>query len=144
MANIASKVFVLEVMPTLNASAILQDRVKANPKIEVRCGVRVEAITGKDKVEAIELAAGNKKETLKTDGVLVHIGLDANTGYLEGVVPLDAKGQIIVNANMETEVPYVFAAGDIRSGSPRQVVTAVGDGAIAAVTAQRLMQEQGS
>lgn len=144
MSNIASKVFVLEVMPTLNASAILQDRVKANPKIEVRCGVKVEAITGKDKVEAIELAAGKKPETLKTDGVLVHIGLDANTGYLEGTVPLDAKGQIIVNANMETEAPYVFAAGDIRSGSPRQVVTAVGDGAVAAITAQRLMQEQGS
>ena len=143
MSGIASKVTIIEAMPALNASAILQERAKANPKIEVRCGVRVEAISGKDKVEAVELIDGSKKQTLKTDGVLVHIGLDANTGYLDGIVPLDDKGQIIVNDKMETEVPYIYAAGDIRSGSPRQVVTAVGDGAIAAVTAQRLMQQEG-
>jgi thioredoxin reductase (NADPH) len=144
MAKIASKVIVIEAMPSLTATAILQERIKANPKIELRCGVRVEAITGGDKVEAIELLAGKKKESLKIDGVLVHIGLEPNTGYLEGVVPLDEHGQIIVNQKMETEVPYVLAAGDIRSGSPRQVVTAVGDGAIAAVTAQRLMQAEGN
>jgi thioredoxin reductase (NADPH) len=141
MAKIASKVIVIEAMPVLTATAILQERVKANSKIEVRCGMKVEAIAGKDKVESLELITGKKKETLKTDGVLVHIGLEPNTGYLEGVVPLDEHGQIIVNAKMESEVPYVLAAGDIRSGSPRQVVSAVGDGAIAAVTAQRLLQE---
>ncbi len=54
---------------------------------------------------------------------------------------MDEGGQIIVNQNMETEVPYIFAAGDIRSNSPRQVVATVGDGAIAAITAQRLLQE---
>ena len=63
--------------------------------------MRVEAITGRDKVEAIELAAGKKKETLKVDGVLVHIGLEPNTGYLEGIVPLDKQGQVIVNEKME-------------------------------------------
>jgi thioredoxin reductase (NADPH) len=104
--------------------------------------MKVEAITGKDKVEAVKLAADKKKETLKVDGVLVHVGLEPNTGYLEGIVPLDKQGQVIVNEKMETEVPYIFAAGDIRSGSPRQVVTAVGDGAIAAITAQRLLQEE--
>jgi thioredoxin reductase (NADPH) len=130
-------------MPALTATAILQERIKANPKIELRCGVRVEAITGGEKVEAIELVAGKKTESLKVDGVLVHIGLEPNTGYVEGVVPLDKHGQIIVNQKMESEVPYVLAAGDIRSGSPRQVVTAVGDGAIAAITAQRLLQEEG-
>jgi thioredoxin reductase (NADPH) len=103
----------------------------------------VEAITGRDKVEAVELAAGGKKETLKVDGVLVHIGLEPNTDYLEGVVPLDEHGQVIVNKKMEAEVPYVYAIGDIRSGSPRQVAAAVGDGAIAAIMAERLMQEEG-
>ena len=144
MAKIAAKVILIEAMPALNATAILQDRVKAQPKIEVRCGMKVAAITGADKVEGIELLdEKGKKSTLKIDGVLVHIGLEPNTGYLDGIVPLDDHGQIIVNAKMETEVPYVLAAGDIRSGSPRQVVTAVGDGAIAAITAQRLLQEEG-
>jgi thioredoxin reductase (NADPH) len=142
MAKIASRVILIEAMPELTATGILQDRIKANPKMEVRCGYRVEAITGKDKVESIELSAGNKKETLKVDGVLVHIGLEPNTGYLEGIVPLDNQGQIIVNEKMASEVPYIFAAGDIRSGSPRQVVAAVGDGAIAAISAQRLLQEE--
>jgi thioredoxin reductase (NADPH) len=141
MAKIASRVIIIEAMPALTATAVLQDRVKAEPKIEVRCGVKVEAINGKDKVESIELAAGKQKESLKVDGVLVHIGLDPNTGYLEGVVPLDEHGQVIVSARMESEVPYILAAGDVRSGSPRQVVTAVGDGAIAAIMAQRLLTD---
>ena len=140
MSRIASKVILIEAMPKLTATAVLQERLAANPKIEVRCGLRVIAITGKDKVEAIELAVGSKKETLKVDGVLVHIGLEPNTGYLEGLVPLDKQGQIIVNENMESQVPYIFAAGDIRSGSPRQVAAAVGDGAIAAISAERLLQ----
>jgi thioredoxin reductase (NADPH) len=130
-------------MPELSAAAVLRDRVSANPKIEVRCGIKVEAITGRDKVESIELAEGAKKETLKVDGVLVHIGLEPNTGYLEGTVPLDEQGKIIVNGKMETEVPHIFAAGDTRSGSPRQVVAAVGDGAAAAITAERLLQKEG-
>jgi thioredoxin reductase (NADPH) len=143
MAKIASKVILIEAMPKLTATAVLQDRIAADPKVEVRCGMRVEAIVGGDKVEAVELALGKKKETLRVDGVLVHIGMEPNTGYLEGIVPLDKQGQIIVNGKMESEVPYIFAAGDIRRGSPRQVVTAVGDGAIAAITAQRLLQEEG-
>ncbi|MGD0780969.1 MAG: FAD-dependent oxidoreductase [Dehalococcoidales bacterium] len=141
MARIASKVILIEAMPKLTATAVLQERLAANPRIEVRCGLRVAAITGKDKVEAIELAAGKKNETLKVDGVLVHIGLEPNTSYLEGLVPLDKQEQIIVNENMESQVPYIFAAGDIRSGTPRQVAAAVGDGAISAISAEGLLQE---
>jgi len=142
MAKIASKVILIEVLPELTATAVLCDRITADSKMEVRCGMTVEAITGNDRVEAIELqGAGGKKETMEVDGVLVHVGLEPNTDYLDGIVHLDEHGQIIVNGRMETEVPYVLAAGDIRSGSPRQVVTAVGDGAIAAITAQRLLQE---
>jgi len=143
MAKVASKVVLIEVMPALTATAVLRDRLRALPNVEVRCGFRVEAITGKNKVEAIELASGKKKETLKVDGVLVHVGLEPNTGYLEGIIPLDEHGQVIVNERMESQVPYVLAAGDIRSGSPRQVAAAVGDGAIAAITSERLLQEKG-
>ncbi len=143
LAKLASKVVVLEVMPKLNATAILQDRVRDNPRMEVHCGVKVEAIVGENKVEGIDIVeAGNgKKQTLKVDGVLVHIGLDPTTGYLEGIVPLDSQGQIIVNEWMETEVPGIFAAGDIRSKSPRQVTAAVGDGAAAGIATQRFLQK---
>jgi thioredoxin reductase (NADPH) len=142
MAKIASKVVVIEAMPELTATAVLQDRLIALSNVEVRTGTVVEAITGNEKVETITLASGEKKKTLKVDGVLVHIGLEPNTDYLDGVVPLDDHGQVIVNDRMESEVPYILAAGDIRSGSPCQVVAAVGDGAIAAITAQKLLQEE--
>jgi thioredoxin reductase (NADPH) len=142
MTKIASKVILIEAESKLTATAILQERASINPKMKILCGMRVGAIIGNDKVEAVELVdqAGSRREELKADGVLVHIGLDPNTEYLNGIVPLDSQGQIIVNGKMETEVPYIFAAGDIRSGSPRQIAAAVGDGAIAAISAERLLQ----
>ena len=142
LAKIAAKVILIEAMPSLTATAILRDRVKDNPKIEVRCGTKVTAILGESKVDGIAIVGrGGRKETFKVDGVLVHVGLDPVTEYLEGVVPLDAQRQIVVNERMETEIPGIFAAGDIRSQSPGQVSTAVGDGAAAGMSAQRFLQK---
>lgn len=145
MSKIASKIILLEALPALTATAVLRERAAMEPKIEIHAGMQVEAVTGSDKVEAIECldTVGGKKETIAVDGVLVQIGLDPNTGYLEGIVSLDEQGFVVVNENMRTEVPGVFAAGDIRSDSPRQVVTAVGDGAVAAIAAQRFLQVSG-
>lgn len=142
MTKLASKVILLEAMPALTACAALKEKALANPKLEVHCGTRVEAILGNGKVKAIEIAESQKgrKKTLEVDGVLVHIGLDANTEYLADILSLDSQGQIIVNNSMETDVSGIFAAGDIRSGSPRQVVTAAGDGAAAAISAERFLQ----
>jgi thioredoxin reductase (NADPH) len=142
LAKIASKVILIEAMPALTATAVLRERVKDNPKIEVRCGIKVTAILGESKVEGIEIISANgQKATLKVDGVLVHVGLDPATDYLEGVVPLSDKRQVVVNEWMEAEIPGIFAAGDIRSLSPGQVATAVGDGAAAAMSAQRYLQK---
>lgn len=143
MTKLAAKVILIEVMPKLTATAILQDRARANPKLEIRCGIKVETILGDNQVEALEILdmVSGQRNILKIDGILVHIGLDPNTDYLNGIVPLDDLGQITVNNKMETEIPGLLAAGDIRSGSPRQVVTAVSDGAIAAISAQRFFQE---
>lgn len=144
MARIASKVILVEAMPQLTATAILQDRLKALPNIDVRCGVRVASIDGTANVEGVTvLSPGGASETLPVDGVLVHIGLEPNTDYLDGILELDEHGQIPVNQSMETETEGILAAGDIRGGSPRQVVTAVGDGAIAGITAQRLLRDVG-
>lgn len=143
MAKIASKVIVLEAMPAPTACTILKERASSNPKLEIRCGIRVEAIIGNNKVEALETieAVSGKKETLKVYGILVHIGLIPNTEYLPGNVPLDKNGQINVNERMETDIPLLLGAGDVRSGSPGQVSTAVGDGATAAISAIRHLQQ---
>ncbi len=141
LAKIASRVVLIEALPHLTATALLQQRLAQNPKIQVRCGTRVGAILGSGHVEGIDVCDSTTglKGTLKVDGVLVQIGLDANTEYLGDLLDLDDRGQIRVNEKMETSVPFILAAGDIRSGSPGQVATAVGDGAAAAITAVKLL-----
>ena len=141
MSKIASRVILIEAMPKLTATALLQDRMTKNAKISVRCATRVKAVIGTGRVEGIELeTAGGQKELLAVDGLLVQVGLDAATDYLDGIVELDSRGMIRVNALLETSVPAILAAGDIREGSPGQVATAVGDGTTAAMTAIRLLQ----
>lgn len=143
LAKIAEKVIVIEAMPKLNATAILRERAAQNSKLEIHTGMKVQAITGGNMVEGIDVFSEEtgQKETIKVDGILVHVGLDPNTDYLRGVILLDEGGQIPVNQWMESEVPGVFAAGDIRSNSPRQVSAAVGDGAAAGMAAQRYLQK---
>jgi thioredoxin reductase (NADPH) len=142
LTNLCKQVYVIEFMPKLNASAILQERAMANPKIQIMTDARVTAIVGDDHVQGVEVARpGGAKEVVPVDGVLVHVGVQANTGYLQSLLDLDEEGRIKVNPCMETEVPCILAAGDIRSGSPNQVVIAAGDGAVAGITAERLLQK---
>ncbi|MFC1534842.1 NAD(P)/FAD-dependent oxidoreductase [Thermodesulfobacteriota bacterium] len=143
MAKLASKVIILEAEPALTATPILQERAVANPKLDIRCGVKVEEIIGDEQVQAIALGevSSGRRYNLDTDGLLIYIGVEPNTSYLDGIISLDDNGQVIVNDHwMETDIPFILAAGDIRSGSPMQVVTAVGDGATAAISAQRLLR----
>lgn len=141
MANIAARVILIEAMPECTATAILLERALANNRIEIRSETTVTSILGENEVEGIEIInPGGKKEVLKLDGVLVHVGLDPRTEYLRDVIPLDDDGQVVINEWMETGVPGIYAAGDIRSGSSGQVSTAVGDGAVAAIAAQRYLQ----
>jgi len=139
LARLVSRVIVIELMPKLTATKILQERVFSNSKIETKCGVKIEAIQGDDKVKALDLVDTNtgQRSLLEVDGILVHVGLEPNTDYLKGSIPLNEKGQISVNERMETEIMGIFAAGDIRHQSPMQISTAVGDGAMAALSLQR-------
>jgi thioredoxin reductase (NADPH) len=76
---------------------------------------------------------------LPVAGVFVAIGLDPNTSYLQGVVPLDKGGYIVTNEIMETGIPGIFAAGDVRHNSVKQAIVAAGDGATAAVSAEKFL-----
>jgi thioredoxin reductase (NADPH) len=142
MTKLASKVILIEAMSCLTATPIYQERASSDPKLEIHCRQKVVEIIGDDKVKEIvvENIGTSRKEILPVDGVLVHVGVVPNTAYLEGIVPLDASGRVEINLDMETNVPGIFAAGDLRQDSPRQVSVAVGDGAIAAIAAQRFLQ----
>jgi len=141
LARLVSKVIIIEMLPQCTATKILQDRAFSNPKIEVRCGSKIETIIGDEQVKALDLLdiQTGERSTLQVDGILVHIGVEPNTDYLNGIVPLDRQGYILVNEKMETEIPGVFAAGDIRHNSAMQIATAVGDGATAAISAGRYL-----
>ncbi|MDQ7841125.1 MAG: FAD-dependent oxidoreductase [bacterium] len=140
LSRLVSEIIVVEIMPHVMATKILHDRALADPKIQIRCGTRLEAIRGDDQVREVELvnALTGARTTLPVGGVLVRIGLEPNTGYLKGLVSLDDKGYVLVDERLETSVPGIFAAGDTRHGSDRQIATAVGDGVTAALSAHKM------
>lgn len=137
MTGFVNKIIIIELMPHLMATKLLQERVLANPKIEVRCGVKIDAAVGNGRLELLELSdvKTGQKSSLKVNGLLVRVGLIANTAYLKDTLPLNSIGQIMVNDQMETHVSGIFGAGDVRQNSPMQIVTAVADGATAALYA---------
>lgn len=141
-ANHASKIYVIEAQAALSASAALQERARANPKLEVRCAERVVEILGDEFVTGVQVhnATTGAKELLSVSGVLAHVGFDPATDYLAGMLSLDDRGGIVVNRQFETDVPGIMAAGDIRSDSLRKAAAAVSDGKTAAMSAQRFLQ----
>lgn len=145
LSKFAVKVTVIHRRQQLRATTILQERAFAEPKIEFRWDTVVAAIEGGAKVERLRLrnVRSGEESTLDVSGIFVALGSTPNTGYLKDILPLDASGAVITNEKMETGVPGVFAAGDIRASSIRQVVAATGDGATAAVYAEKFIAEQG-
>ena len=144
LTRFASKVMVIHRREELRAAKVLQERAFANPKIEFVWDSVVEAIKGDDAVSGLEVKNVKTGEvsSLKVAGVFVYVGFHPNTDFLKGFLTLDSVGNIPVNNQMETAIPGVFAAGDLRGNSPRQVATAVGDGATAALSAERYLSEQ--
>ncbi len=146
LGKFASTVNVIHRRKELRATRILQEQVLAEPKISFLWDSAVEAVEGGDFVEKLNLRRlpSGDKYSIDVAGVFVSIGFKPNTGFLKGVLPLDATGAIITNDRLETGVPGVFAAGDIRHNSGRQVIAAAGDGALAAINAERSMTESGA
>ena len=141
LENLGCKITVLEFMDVPKASQVLLDRAEASPHIEVICGAKITGITGTDWLtgdEYEERATGEKK-VLDVQGILVRIGIVPNTEFLDGVVELCPNGQVAVSDCMESNVPGIFAAGDIRWHSPAQLGAAAGDGINAAMAAVRYM-----
>ncbi|MEE8414245.1 MAG: thioredoxin-disulfide reductase [Dehalococcoidales bacterium] len=144
LAKFASKVTVIHRRDQLRATAILKERAIAEPKIEFLWNTTVDEIEGDVFVTGLKVnqVKTGEKSSLEVAGIFVTIGFEPDTGYLKDVLELNPAGHIITNNEMETKVPGVFAAGDILAKFARQVVTATGDGATAAISAQRFLTEQ--
>lgn len=143
LTHFASSVIVVHRRNELRATKILQERAFKNEKIKFIWDSVVEEIRGADAVQEVVVKNLKTGETtsIPVDGVFVAIGWDPNTAIVKDLVKLNEKGYIITDENMATGVPGLFAAGDIREKSLRQVVTAVADGAVAAVSAEKYLEE---
>ncbi len=142
LARFARKVTIIHRRDALRATKILQERVFKNPKIEIAWNSLVSEIQGDTKVTGVVLTdvTDGSRRTIPVDGVFILIGTDPHTGYLRGHVTLDPEGYVMTNEEMHTSAPGVFAAGDCRRKTLRQMVTACADGAIAAVEAEKYIE----
>jgi len=139
LTTFASQVTVIHRRDELRAGKVLQEKARNNPKVDFLWNSVVEEVAGEPVVSSLRLK-NTKNGTisqLPVAGVFVAVGSVPSTGFLGGVLPLDESGCIITNEQMETDIAGVFAAGDVRHNSARQVVTAAGDGATAALSARR-------
>ena len=141
LGNFASSVKLIHRRSQLRASKIFQERATAEPKIEFIWDTMVTQIEGDGVVKQLRLKniRNDKISILQLAGVFVAIGSEPNSAQWRGLLPLDEEGYIITNELMETKLPGVFAAGDVRHNSARQAITAAGDGATAAISAVRFL-----
>lgn len=133
----------VEFMDHLNAEKILQQKAREHSKFSFYLNHKVKSINGDQKVTSVTVEdrkTGKSKE-LTADGVFIWVGMIPNTDFLSQKVEMDQYGFIKTNDHLETSVPGVFAAGDVREKDIQQIATAVGDGAIAAEFALKHIEE---
>jgi thioredoxin reductase (NADPH) len=143
LTRYAKKVFLIHRRERFRADKILIDRAVDHPKIEIILSSVIEEIIGENGVKSasIKNVSTNEIRTLPVEGIFVYAGFKPNTDFLAGMVALDAVGCIVTDAEMATNVPGLFAAGDVRSKNLRQIVTAAGDGATAAFAAEKYIEK---
>jgi thioredoxin reductase (NADPH) len=144
LTKFASKVTVIHRRDELRASKIMQDRAKANPKIDFRWNAVVTEVLGNGKLEGVKLrdTATDAESQLALGGLFVAIGHDPNTKLFEGQLELDANGYVVLPqaGSTSTSVEGVFAAGDVADHVFRQAITAAGTGCMAAIEAERWLE----
>lgn len=144
LTRFASKVTIVHRRDELRAQKILQDRAFANEKVDFIWNHTIKSINDKDgKVGSVTLVStqNGEEQELPADGVFIYIGMIPLSKPFSNLGITNENGYIETNERMETKVPGIFAAGDIREKTLRQIVTATGDGSIAAQTAQHYVEE---
>lgn len=144
LTKFAKKVALIHRRDRFRGTKILQERVFANPKIEVRWNSVIDEIRGGENLEDVVLrnVKDGTKAPLKIEGLFVSIGMDPLNAVVKGIVELNDWGEIVVKPNMATSQPGIFAAGDVIDSTPHQVATAVGTGVHAAISADEYLSRK--
>ena len=145
LTRFASRVYLIHRRDELRASKILQERLFANPKIEIIWNKKVLEMTGDpgglQKLELEDTVTGERSD-LAVTGAFVFIGFRPNSGLIRGHFDHDASGYIVTDDRMQTSIPGLFAAGDLRVQLTRQVTTAVGDATTAAIAVEKYLTDR--
>lgn len=144
LTRFASKVYLIHRRDQLRATRILQDRVFACDKIEPLWNSQVEQVegdnTGLKSIVLTDRVTGVSR-SLELEGLFIAIGVIPKEHFLADILELDADGHILTDAECRTSIPGVFAAGDVRKKMLKQIATAVGDGAVAAIMAEKYLMD---
>jgi thioredoxin reductase (NADPH) len=145
LTEYADRVVLFHRRNRLRAQKALQDKIVRNPRVELAYNTVVESVLGGNMVSGVRVrnVITNLADRVDLQGIFIYVGLEPNTEFIRGIVRADNAGHIAVNAMMETDVPGIYAAGDIRQHSVSQLVSSAGDGATAAIAAFRYISGRG-
>lgn len=142
LTKFASKIYLIHRRDQFRAQKTWQDKVTHHPKIELVLNSVIEEILGDETVTGVKIknVKTGERRHLEVSGVFIFVGSQPNTYFVKDHLDHDASGYIITNAEMETKIPGVYAAGDIRSQLTRQISNAVGDATVASVAAEHYLE----
>ena len=143
LTRFAKRIRIVQRDPELTASRLLQDKVGKDPRFVIHRNTEVVELVGKGRLEAVRIRdrATGEEQTVHPRAAFIFIGLDPNTEFLRGSIDLDAHGFVEDKGGFRTSIPGVFAAGDVRGGSTKQLGSAVGDGIAALIAIREYLQE---
>ena len=144
LTQFASRVRIVQRAPELTASRLLRDRVLSDDRIEVDLDTEVVELRGNGRLSGVVVRTGGKERELHPAAVFVFIGMTPNTEFLRGTVTLDERGFILTDDAFRTSQEGVFAAGDARRGSTKQLASAVGEGVAALIAIRSHLREHGN
>ena len=140
LSRIAQKVYVFHILQELQCNKVLEQQLMSNPKIEVLFGTKVVELLGEKSLEKAIVERNGEKQEFELGGLFVSIGRVPNTGdFFE--LEKDNAGYVVAGENLSTNIEGVFVAGDVRQKELRQIVTACADGAIAADSVAKYLNE---
>jgi thioredoxin reductase (NADPH) len=142
LSHVKSITFV-EFLPYMNAEKILQERLQRNERTEFLLNHMLTSINGENFVNSVTVKnrQTDEEKELEVSGVFIYVGFLPGSKFLEGIVELDASGYVISDENMQTSVPGIYVAGDVRSKKVRQIDVACGEGTVAAISARDYIRE---
>jgi thioredoxin reductase len=140
LIRIANRIYLIEAGPKLRGDEAMREKVERSEKVSIFTNTKVVEILGDKFVTGVVVEWEGKRETLSVQGVFIEIGYVPSSDFAAGLVKLNERNEIIVDARCRTSVDGIFAAGDVTSVPQKQIIVAAGEGAKAALSAYEYLQ----